>query len=122
MAKFTADSVLDAALDKVATATTYCICSQQPTTRTEAVTTYNLGSKAITGGAFTKANGDVSGRKTTVAAQTGISITATGTANHIALVDATEILHVTTLPAQGVTSGNTANVSAFDVEFADVTP
>lgn len=82
-----------------------------------------LGSIVVDATDFTLANGDVSGRKVTVAAQTGIAINVTGDADHVALVDIANdrLLHVTTLPLQTVTAGNTANTAAWDAEFADVT-
>lgn len=119
MAKSVADSVLDAALDKIATATTLTLCSQQPTTRTEAVTTYKLADVTVDSGDFIKANGSTSGRKTTVAAQSAVPVDATGTSNHVALCDATELLYVTTHTGQALTSGNTVNIGAFDIEIAD---
>lgn len=83
-----------------------------------------LGSIAVDGTDFTLADGDVSGRKVTIAAQTGIAITLSGTANHVAVIDTVNkrLLHVTTMPGQAVTAGNTANTAAWDAEFADVTP
>lgn len=122
MAKFTADSVLDAALDKIATSTILTVCSTQPTTRTEAVTTYKLADVVVDAGDFSKANGDVSGRKLIVAAQSAVPVDSTGTALHVALCDGSDLLHVTTCTSQALTSGNTVNVPAFDVEFLDVTP
>jgi ferric-dicitrate binding protein FerR (iron transport regulator) len=121
MAKFTPDAVLDLPLDKIATATSYTLCSTQPTNRTEAVTTYALASTTAAPGDFTKANGASSGRQVTVAAKSGISIATSGSAQHVALCDGTALLHVTTIPAQTVTAGNTANVGAFVVTFNDPT-
>ena len=77
----------------------------------------------IDGADFTKANGDTSGRKVTVAAQSGVLIDASGTANHIALVrvgDST-LLYVTTCTSQALTAkgSNTVNFPAWDIEFAD---
>lgn len=121
MAKFTADSVLDAPLDKIATATILTVCSTQPTNRTEATATFKLADVAVDASDFTKANGDVSGRKVTVAAQNAVPVDSSGSAQHIALCDGTELLHVTTCTPQTLTAGNTVNTPAFDVEFADVT-
>ena len=122
MSKFTADSVLDAALDKIATATILTVCSTQPTNRTEATATFKLADVAMDSGDYSKANGDVSGRKLIVAAQNAVPVDSSGSAQHIALCDGTELLHVTTCAAQTLTAGNTVNVPAFDVEFLDVTP
>lgn len=125
MAKFTDDSVLDAALDKVATATRQTVTSAQPA-NFAGIAAVTLASTTMTAGAgngdYTKANGDTSGRKLTVAAQSGVSVSASGDATHVCLDDGTTLLHVTTCTTQALTSGNTVNVPAYDVEFADVTP
>jgi hypothetical protein len=120
MAKSVANSVLDAALAKIATATTMTLCSQQPTTRTEAITTYKLADVTVDSGDFgSPADGDTSGRKMTVAAQSSVPVDATGDSNHVALCDGTELLYVTTHTGQTLTSGNTANIGTWDVEIAD---
>ena len=182
MAKFTDNSVMDAALDKLAEADKLCVCSAQATTYYEAVdpaawvasTTYAVndvvrptsrngfvyqataittgtsaasqptwpttaGNTVVDGGVtwtcrvnyslaqgslvvgdFTKANGDTSGRKTTLAAKTGLSIHTSGNANHIATIDdATKGLRdITTCTAQALTSGGTVDTSAFKHEIA----
>lgn len=121
MAKFLRDQVLDAALDNFATGTILTVCNAQPTTRTEAVTTYALADVTISGASFTKSDGDVSGRKSRVAQQTSVPIDTTGTANHVAICDATNVLAVTTCTSQSLTSGGTVTVPAYDLEFLDVT-
>lgn len=119
MAKFAADSVLDALLDKVATGTILTVCSAQPTTRAEAVTTYKLVDVAIDSGDFSKADGDTNGRKVTVAAQADVPVDSTGSATHIAVCDGSNLLYVTTCTPQGLTSGNTVTIPAWDIEVAD---
>lgn len=128
MAKFLADAVLDAALDELETADQLVICEGEPATYAAATTDQGaggdaLGEIAIDSSDFTKADGDTSGRKTTVAQQTGVAIDVTSAgADHIALVDdgASRLLAVTTCTSQAVTSGNTATVNAFDLELLDV--
>lgn len=119
MAKYVADSILDAALDAVAAGTILTVCSAQPTTRTEAVSTYKLADVVIDSGDFTKANGDSSGRKVTVGAQTDIDIDSSGTATHVAICDGSNVLLVTTCSSQALTSGGKVTVPAFDYEIAD---
>lgn len=183
MGKSTHDSVMDAALDKLAEADQINVCSAEPTTYYEgcdpavwqASNAYSLGDAArpvtrngfayevtsagtsgaseptwpttpgntvvdngvtwtcrnnyslakgtVTSGNFTKANGDTSGRKTTLAAQTGLSIHTTGTGNHVATADDTTktLRDVTTCTGQALTSGGTVDTSAFDHEIADPT-
>lgn len=119
MAKYVEDAVLDAALDKIATGTILTVCSAQPTTRAEAVTTYKLADVVIDSGDFTKANGDTSGRKVTVSSQADVPIDSDGTATHIAICDASNVLLVTTCNSQGLTSGGTVTTPAFKYEIAD---
>lgn len=119
MSKWTNDSVLDTFLDKIATGTILTVCNAQPTTRTEAVTTYKLADVVIDASDFTKANGDISGRKVTIAAQNTIDVDTTGAANHIAICDSTNLLCVTTCTAQTLTAGNKVTIPAWDVEISD---
>lgn len=125
MAKFTADSVLDAALAKVATATRMVVTSGQPANFAgiAAVALADVTMTAGNGnGDYTIADGDVSGRKLTVLAQNAVPVDSSGTATHICLDDGTTLLQVTTCTSQVLTAGNTVNVPAYDIEFADVTP
>lgn len=119
MAKWSNDSVLDAALDKIATGTIVTICTQQPTTHAQAVTTYKLADVVVDGSDFTKANGDIDGRKVTIAEQDNVPVDTTGTATHIAISDASSLLYVTTCTSQLLTSGNTVKMPAWDIEFGD---
>lgn len=122
MAKSVHNDVLDAALNIIKNnANLMTACSQEPTTRTEAVTTYALADAVMSGTDFTVGEGDTNGRKVTVAAQPGEAVDTTGTANHVALVDGTRLLYVTTATAQSLTSGNTVDFSAWDIEIADPT-
>ena len=119
MAKFVADAVLDALLDKIATGTILTVCSAQPANRTEAVTTHKLADVVIDAGDFSKANGDTNGRKVTVAQQADVPVDSSGTATHIAICDGTDLLLVTTCTSQVLTAGNTVTIPAFDDEVAD---
>ena len=125
MAKFTDDSVLDAALAKVATATRQTICSAQPANFAGIAAVMladNVMTAGIGNGDYTSANGDTSGRKLTVVAQSSVTVDTSGTATHICLDDGTTLLQVTTCTSQALTAGNPANIPAYDIEFADVTP
>ena len=121
MAKYQNDLVLDAALAYIsANATEYYLCTAQPTDRATAISTAVVASMAPT---FTgPANGDTSGRKVTIDAESAVAVTASGTATHLALCSGTTLIYVTTVTSQGVSSGGTVNVPAWDIEFADVTP
>jgi hypothetical protein len=122
MGKIVHDDVLDGALNIIKNnATLMTVCSAQPATRAEAVSTYALADVAVSSSDFTLANGDASGRKCTVAQKTGVTVDGSGTATHIALVDGTRLLYVTTCTSQVLTAGNTVNVPAWDIEIADPT-
>jgi hypothetical protein len=122
MAKSVHDSVLDGAFDILDQANLMTVCNAEPTTRTEAITTFKLADVAMTVNSdYTKANGDTSGRKVTVAAKSSVAVDTSGTATHVALVDGTNLLYVTTCTSQALTSGNTVNFPAWDVEIADPT-
>lgn len=72
---------------------------------------------------YTKAAGDTSGRKVTVAAKSGVTVDVTGTATHVALVrvTGTTVRYVTTCTSQALTSGNTVNFPAWKIEVNDPT-
>ena len=122
MAKVVHDDVLDGAFDVLDQADIQTVCAGQPTTRTEAITTFKLADVAMTPNTdYTKANGDTSGRKVTVAAKSGVAVDTSGTADHVALCDGTRLLYVTTCTAQALTAGNTVNIPSWKVEIADPT-
>jgi hypothetical protein len=122
MAKSVHDDVLDGAFDVLDQGDIMTVCTTEPTTRTQAVTTYALADVAMTPNTdYTKANGDTSGRKCTVAAKSGVTVDTSGTALFIAICDATRLLYVTTCTSQVLTAGNTVNFPAWKVEIADPT-
>ena len=123
MTAFLHDNVLDQGVKYVDDHLTgLYICSQQPTTYTEAITTYALGNKASP--ACGVPEDDTSGRKVTISAITDGSVTATGTASHYALVNSasTELMVAQALASsQAVTNGNTFTLAAFKVAIPDPT-
>jgi hypothetical protein len=124
MAKIVDDSVLDGALNIVKNgATQMSVCSSQPTTYAEAITTYKLAIKTgLTSASYTgPANGDSSGRKLTTVAQSAITVDSSGTATHIALCSGSILLYVTTCTSQALTAGNTVTIPAWKMEIADPT-
>lgn len=124
MAKFVDDAVFDAALAKVATCTRMSVTTAQPA-NFAGIAAVSLGNVAMTAGSgngdYTIANGDTSGRKLSVLAQSIASASASGTATHVCLDDGTTLLLVTTCTSQSVTSGNPISVPAFDYELPDQT-
>jgi hypothetical protein len=115
MSKSSHSDVLDGLGDVIqANCNLMVACSAEPTTRTEAVTTYALADVAMSSGDFTNA-ADGTGRKLTVSAKSSVPIDATGDATHIALVDSTRLLYVTTCTQQTLTSGGTVDFPSFDI-------
>ena len=120
---FLNDTVLDQALQYLEdNGNRVDICSQEPATYTEATSTYTLGNETTitwTG----PADGDTSGRKTTVDAITSGTVSGTGTASHWAVsktpVTSALLAAGSLASSQGVTSGNTFTLTAFDIEIPD---
>lgn len=115
--------VLDEALDYLkANGNKLCACSTQPTTYTEAITTYMLAEVVMTTADFDgPANGSVSGRKLTVKEQVEMDITNSGDVQHLALVDtvAEVLLYVTTCFVRSILSGNKITVPDWNIELRD---
>jgi hypothetical protein len=121
VAKQAPDATIDAMFDYIDQSSIMHVCSAEPANYA-GIAAVSLASVALTPDTdFTKANGDTSGRKVTVAAKNAVSVTATGTANHIAIarVADTTLRYVTTCTSQALTSGNTVNVPAWKIEVAD---
>jgi len=97
------------------------VCRLQPTTHTQANTTYALAYTVMASGDFTLGDGDTSGRKVAVAQKANIAVNTTGTATHIALFayPGTSLCYITTCATQQLTSGNTVTVPTWDVEIRD---
>jgi len=124
MAKELHNDVYDAALDKIATCTALHFCSTQPANHAgiAAVTLANATLTAGDGnGDYVVADGDTSGRKLTVGAQTGMTPTADGTITSAVLTDGTTLLAATTVTSQAVTTSQTWDSPAFDIELLDPT-
>jgi hypothetical protein len=114
------DEVFDQGLDYADTnGTRIDICSQEPTTYTQATSTYTLGNDTVNTGAT--AAGATDGRRVIVPAITAGSVTGTGTASHWALTDGSAVLIATGAlsSSQGVTSGNTFTLDAISITIRD---
>ena len=73
MAKSVHNDVLDGAFNVLNDGDIMTACSAEPTTRTEAVTTYKLADVAMTPGTdYTISDGDTSGRKCRMAAKSAV--------------------------------------------------
>ena len=116
MAKSVPAAVIDAMLTQ-AEGTTIAVCSAQPANYA-GIAAVTLATAAISG-SYAKAAGDVSGRKNTLPAQNGISITASGSATHVVVHNGVDLKLVTTCPSQALTSGGTVDVGAFAHEITE---
>lgn len=120
MAKNVNTAVLDLALNDIKNnVTRMTATSAQSTTYTEANATHMLANVTLATGDFTLAAGDVSGRKVTVAAKSGVSITNSGTATHVALLDVTgtTLKLITTCTSQAISTGGTVDFPTWKWEI-----
>ncbi len=131
MGKTCASAVLDPALQYLEdNVDRISVCEGEPTTYEHATSTKGVatGKKlamsstpTFTGPAAGDAGG--SSRKTTVDQEATITVDATGDADHIALCKSgtSALLYVTTCTKQGLTSGNTVTIPAWDIEIGSPT-
>jgi hypothetical protein len=124
MASVLADYILDNGLVILDTLATHIyICSAtDPTTYTEATSTFALGNKNFGAGAAfgAPAAGSPNGRKVTSNAITDGNVTGTGTAAKWAVVDSVNsrlYCNGALSATQAVTSGNTFTLAAFDIRI-----
>ena len=121
--KWSSDLVLDASVDKIATATMLRVCSgaSNPADLAAAVSA-TLASVAVDSGDFAKSDG-TSGRKVTIATQIDIPITGAGTqdATCITLDDGTDLLYVIPATTKSLTNGDKISTPAWSVQFSDPT-
>lgn len=118
MPKFASNDVLDGSLAVASSATRLIAINGQPASFA-AADAGKLAEAPLAGVDFALAAGDVSGRKVTVAAKTGLAVIAAGTADHVALLDVagSRLLYVTTCPAQALVSGGTVSIAAWSIEI-----
>lgn len=126
MARSLHDNVLDAGLSEIAEGDTITLCNAEPTTYTEATSTFKLADVAVTpgfgnGDFGNAANGSPSGRKMTVAAQAAVSVDTSGTVTHLAICDSggSRLLAVTTTTSLVVVAAGSVDIPAFDFTFLD---
>ncbi|MFZ4687720.1 MAG: hypothetical protein ACOYLS_00645 [Polymorphobacter sp.] len=118
MAKFASDDVIDGSLNVVRGATRMVAVNGQPASYAAAVAG-SLAQVDLVVGDFTLAAGDISGRKVSIAAKSGLGVLAAGTADHVALLDVagSRLLYVTTCPAQALVLGGLVSIAGWSVEI-----
>lgn len=118
---FLYDLALDDGLNQIKTDGLRLDIGTQDISTYSEIATYTLGnttSVTITG----PADGDASGRKVTIPAVSTGSVTGSSDASHVYLSDGTDTL-VLSYPLSGtqaVSSGNTWTLTAFDIEYPDL--
>lgn len=116
MPKFAHSDVFDKGLNEVKNnANAQHLCSAYPNSRAE-VLTYSLANVPMVSGDFSLANGDVSGRKVTMAQKSG-TVAANGSAIYSAVIDGTRVLLVTSASPQTLALGNPVTFPAWDYEM-----
>jgi hypothetical protein len=123
MARFILDAVHDLALANIATCTRVVLCSSQPA-NFAGIAAVTLGSYTLTAGSgngdWLIGDGDVSGRKLTLLAQSGNNASASGTGDHLSFDDGSVLRAVATCASEVVVNGEPFNISALDVvEYRD---
>jgi hypothetical protein len=129
MARFLSDEVLDGGPDKLksevdAVAGEIVICEGTPTTYEHANSDKGTGAGMVlarkVNPTLTLGEGAVDGRKVTISEELAIDIDFSGTADHIALTDGVDTLHlVTPGDAQALVAGGTVDIGAFVVTVRD---
>ena len=115
------DEVYDNGLNALGDANLLHVCSQEPATYTEAVSTYSLGSKAAPN-VGSPADRDGGGREVIVAAISDGAVSADGSATHYSLADSvnSRLLAANSLSAsQQVYNGNSFTLPAYTIGIPD---
>lgn len=126
MPKVMPDATADTFLDYITSANAVHVCSTLTTGATYAsVTAASLATTSLTtgdGNGWTVTN-DTSGRKVTVTGKSNVAISASGTANHVALVvtGTSTLIYVTTCTSQALATGGTVTIPAWKVNIQDPT-
>lgn len=128
MAKSIPDAIIDLMLAE-AQGTNIHICTTEPANYA-AISGLELATASLTASPtqYTIGDGDTNGRKSTLAAQTGMIIHTTGLAEHVVISDGASVMYlVTTCTSQTLTASGTSpqtatvDTNAFDHEIGDAT-
>lgn len=119
MARFQNDSMLDAALDWLIAQSTARWAISGDAASYASAASLKLASATIASAQFTKADGDVSGRKVTCAVVSGVSVATQGSATHYALVNASVLTYLVPASTKLLPAGSEVTFGAFDIELED---
>jgi hypothetical protein len=123
MGKVAPDNMIDMAFLWISgSANYYTVCSGSPATYTDARVTNCLAGIGITTGCFANSN-DTSGRKMDITAKTSASITVSGSALAVCILNTTSsnLLYVTTCTEQYLVSGGTVDIPTWKINIQDPT-
>ena len=118
------DAMLDLqADDLIANGNLMVLCSAHPTDYNDAVNVVDLADVALVGGDYTKAAGDVDGRKVTIAEQLAVPVDHNGIGTHVVIVDTVGVVikAVTTCTNVDVSAGGTVDLPAWKITLRDPT-
>lgn len=122
MTKFTIDAALDGLADYIRANITQAIVVSGDPANFAAISGTELATVAYGPSDVVSANGDSSGRKHTYAAKTGVTVTQSGTANHICYCSNSVLLQKTQLQTPlALTASGQIDIPAVDSEVADPT-
>lgn len=118
MSKSAPDASLDPNLDEIATCTQMDLVSDSstPTNLTNSLASVSL-TPGDGNGDFTIADGDSGGRKLTITAKPGTTVTTPGTARHVVLSLSGTIKYVTTCVETAI--AGTVDIPAWKITFGD---
>ncbi len=121
MGKLVGNDVLDGALNVIRNSGNLMVVLPSEPASFAAAQAAKLAEVSMSSGDFTLADGDTSGRKVTVAAKSGISVGASGTATHIGILDTSgsRLLYVTTCASQVLSTGGAVSLAAWAIEIRD---
>lgn len=124
MGKVAPSAFMDQAFSWISGSCNYCtVCSGSPATYADARTNNILAGIAMTSACLPVGAGSPNGRSLTVAAKTSASITASGSALAVCLINLTNstLLYVTTCTQQYLVSGGTVDIPSWIINIADPT-
>lgn len=120
MPRFQNDLMLDASLDWLIANSTmrWALSSDEYTVASAAAV--KLASATIASAQFTKADGDVSGRKVTCAVVSGVSVATQGSATHYCLTNGSSLFtYLVPASTKLLPAGAVVTFGAFDIEIED---
>jgi hypothetical protein len=123
MAKWQNDDMLNEALAYLLNIAGIYLCSQQPSSYTEATSTYSLGGKAVSSSVVGAPSNETDGRSCTISGSSigEITVTAAGNATHVAVVSSANLLFVTTCDTKTLYASDTLEISDIKVTVKDAT-